>query len=70
VSVFSSRILSSDPQTAVQWAATIRNDNLRNSEVESAARDWLRLDPRSASSWIANSSLPEETKTRLLSPGG
>jgi hypothetical protein len=38
--------------------------------MESAARDWLRTDPRNASTWIANSSLPDDAKARLLTPGG
>ena len=70
MSAFTNRISSSDPQTAVQWAATIGDDNLRNSQMESTARAWLKTDPRNASTWIANSSLPDDTKTRLLSPNG
>jgi hypothetical protein len=70
VSVFSRKIISTDPQAATQWAATIGNDSLRNSQMESAARDWLRTDPRNASTWIANSSLPDDAKARLLTPGG
>jgi len=38
--------------------------------MESTARAWLKADPRNASNWIANSSLPDDTKTRLLNPNG
>ena len=70
VSAFTNRIRSSDPSAAVQWAATIGDDSLRNSQMESTARAWLKADPRNASAWISNSSLPDDTKTRLLNPGG
>ena len=70
MSAFTNRIGSSDPQAAVQWAATISDDSLRDSQMESTARAWLKTDPRNASTWIANSSLPDDTKTRLLNPNG
>ena len=70
MSAFTNRISSSDPQAAVQWAATISNDSLRDGQMESTARAWLKTDPRNASAWISNSSLPDETKARLLNPGG
>ena len=54
----------------MQWAATISNENLRESQMETTARAWLKTDPRNASSWISNSSLPDDAKTRLLNPGG
>ena len=70
VSAFTNRISSSDPRAAVQWAATISNENLRENQMETTARAWLKADPRNASTWISNSTLPEDTKTRLLNPGG
>jgi len=54
----------------VQWAATIGDETLRNSQLEASARAWLKADPRNASTWITSSSLPEEAKTRLLNPSG
>jgi hypothetical protein len=57
---------SSDPQAAMQWAATISNENLRSTEVEALAGAWLKTDPNSAATWIAGSSLPDEMKARLL----
>jgi len=38
--------------------------------MEPTARAWLKTDPRNASSWISNSSLPDDAKTRLLNGGG
>ena len=55
---------------AVQWAATISNDSLRDSQIESTARIWMQTDSPNASAWISNSSLPNDTKARLLNPGG
>ena len=70
VSTFAGRISSSDPQAALQWAATIGDQGMRDSQTESAARSWLKTDPRSATAWISNSTLPNDTKTRLLTPNG
>ena len=70
VSAFASHIISSDPQGALQWASTISNDSRREYEVELTARAWLKMDPHKAATWISNASLPDDTKARLLNPGG
>ena len=44
---------STDPLTAAQWAESIGNDNLRNSQIESIASAWLKTDANRASAWIA-----------------
>lgn len=55
-----------DPQAALTWARGISEEKDRIRQTESIARDWLRQDPNSARSWISTSTLPEETRKRLL----
>ena len=61
------RIVSTDPQAAVEWADSIGNQNLRDRQIESIVVTWLRTDANRATAWLTNSSLSAETKARLLS---
>jgi len=58
VAAFTSRIASADPQTAVQWAATISDTAMRDMETEAAVQSWFEIDPAGARAWIASSGLP------------
>jgi hypothetical protein len=69
VAAYTRRVASTDPQTAAQWAETIANESIRNSQLESVASAWLRTDASRATSWITNSSLPDDVKARLLPQG-
>jgi len=68
---FTLNVASKDPATALSWVATISDPKLRASSEQQIAGDWLRQNPQAATTWIQNSSLPSEEKTRLLtsSPG-
>ncbi len=66
VAAYTRRVASTDPLTAAQWAETIGNDSMRNSQIESIAAAWLKTDANRATAWIANSSLSEDVKARLL----
>jgi hypothetical protein len=66
VTIYARSLSSSDPKTATQWAQTIGNENKRNSQIESIVRNWLGADAAAATGWINASSLPYETKVRLL----
>jgi hypothetical protein len=66
VSNFSSNVVHLDPQSASQWAESISDEGMRNSQIEVVAQNWLNSDETSARAWIAQSNLPNETKTRLL----
>ena len=66
VTAFSRRIVSTDPQAAVQWAESIGNQNLRDRQIEAIVVTWLQTDANRATAWLANSSLSAETKARLL----
>jgi hypothetical protein len=65
VAAFSRNIAGNDPNSAIQWAETIGNENTRNSQIESIVASWEKIDPKSATAWVTQSSLPEEAKARL-----
>ena len=54
------------PGMAAEWAESIENESLRNSQMQSVAQQWIRTDSELAAEWIASSSLPESTRARLL----
>lgn len=58
-----------DPQAAARWAEAVADPAQRNQLLTGVARRWLEVDP-GARDWIIRSSLPEDTKTRLLKAGG
>ncbi len=60
------KIAAEDHETALSWAVTISDAKRRDRQVESLARDWVRQDAAAAKAWINRSSLPPETKARLL----
>jgi hypothetical protein len=66
ISVLARKIAPEDPATALQWAATISEERPRNRQTEQIARDWMNQDPAAASRWIQSSSLPPDTRNRLL----
>lgn len=62
----SRKIAQEDPEAALTWTRGISDEKERLRQTESIARDWIRQDPASARSWISTSTLPEETRKRLL----
>ncbi len=70
VGAFVGVVAHSDPATAAAWAASIGDDTQRQFRMESAARAWMDVDPSAARSWVQSSTLPADTKKRLLGPGG
>ena len=70
MAAFASRIVSADPQGAVQWASTISDASMRATETAAALQTWFEVDPRNASEWVAKSGLPDEVKAQLVPPHG
>ena len=64
---FSLNVADKDPVVALTWASTISDPKLRVSAQEQLALQWLRQNRPAATSWIQNSALSPEDKTRLLS---
>lgn len=61
-----SRLVRLHPDLALEIATVISDPILREEHASRAAAAWLASDPSSASSWIAQSSLPHALKQRLL----
>ena len=54
------------PDLAAPLTAQISDVNQRNSAIENVGRQWLQVDPKSAEAWLAQTSLPDDRKARLL----
>jgi len=52
----------------VQWAATISDAIMRDTETVAVLQAWFEADPTNASWWIANAGLPDQIKARFLPP--
>lgn len=70
VTIFSSTIARDDPAAALTWAVSVSDQKSRNETVTRIVGSWLRRNPADAKTWIQNSTLPEQEKTRLLSLPG
>jgi hypothetical protein len=66
VGAFVQSLVATEPETAVQWAQTIDDENVRDAQLQSIASAWLERDPQNATNWIAQSSLSDDIKARLL----
>ncbi|MDX1952967.1 MAG: hypothetical protein SFY81_12365 [Verrucomicrobiota bacterium] len=66
VGAFIDSITYNHPETAAQWAESLADESERNMRMENSGRQWLNEDPEAARAWINSSSLPLETKERLL----
>lgn len=66
ISVLARKIAPEDPETALRWTGAISEERPRNRQTEQIARDWLRQDPAAARRWIETSTLPPDTRNRLL----
>ena len=65
---YAARIRAQFPEMAARWAEEIADDPLRYQKMEDVAESWIESDPKAARNWIAQSSLAETTKARLLGP--
>jgi hypothetical protein len=66
VSAFSSSLAASDPAAALTWATTVSDPTRRDATVDRLVTSWMRRSPTDAKTWIQNSVLPDQDKTRLL----
>ena len=57
-----------EPQLAWTWALSLADPQNQNDALEKAAKQWLRVDDKSARATIKASGLPAELVTRLLKP--
>jgi hypothetical protein len=62
------QIAQQDLATAVNWASAIGDQRLRQENIETFARKWLRRDKVAATAWIFSAPIPVETRQKLLRP--
>lgn len=63
-------LIESNPALAARWVMSIQDEGRRFQQSERVALRWLQTDRWSAEAWIRSSTLPEQTKTRLLASAG
>lgn len=65
---YATRVSRENPATAMQWAETIADQNVRQETVVEVARDWMRNDKAAAEQWIQSSGLSEEVVKSISEP--
>ena len=56
-----------DPETAIAWAASIAEPQLRFTQLEQLAKRWMQADASAARQWLAQTDmLAESAKHRVL----
>lgn len=66
ISAYSANLAPRDPGTALGWAQSIANPEIRTATVEALVQQWRERDPTRATDWINRSQLPDADKMRLL----
>lgn len=64
---FAERVSREDPETAMEWAGTIVDSNLRQETIIEVAQDWYRSDRAATETWMQTSGLSEEALTQITS---
>ena len=65
---FATELSREDGESAVTWAQTITDPEMRTQTLERVARDWYRQDQDAASEWLLTSGLPEESIAKIAEP--
>lgn len=65
---YANAVAAKDPQGALAWASSITDSERQQRAVESVVRAWVKQDATAANAWVAQSSLPDDVKTRIQSP--
>ncbi|MCH2064650.1 MAG: hypothetical protein MK194_13075 [Roseibacillus sp.] len=61
VEEFATTLSREEPATAIKWAETISNAEMRTDALTQVARSWYYRDRESATQWLETSGLPEES---------
>ena len=61
VEEFATTLSREEPATAIQWAETISDVEMRTDALTQVARSWFYRDREAASQWIETSGLPQES---------
>jgi len=66
IGAYVGKIAPTLPELAAQWTESIVDDALRFQTMEALGEAWMDQDGDAAAVWIAQTSLPATTKSRLL----
>lgn len=64
---FAERVSREDPETAMEWAGTISDLDLRNETIIEVAQDWYRSDRAATETWMQTSGLSAEVLAQITS---
>jgi hypothetical protein len=60
-----------DPAEAARWLPRLQNDALRDTATFQVGSRWIASDPETAGAWLAQASVPEAVRARILAePAG
>ena len=65
VATYTYRAAQEDPPTAMSWAESINNANMRNRMMQQVAANWKNDDPEGFTSYLDNSDLNEKEREKL-----
>jgi hypothetical protein len=68
ITSLSRRHVESDPESAIVWADSIGNNELRLSTLTSTGQAWMRRDPAGPSTRLQSSDLPPEVPKEIANP--
>ena len=67
---YARRLAKEDPEKAASWCEQLPETEPRHKCVASVGELWVRSDREAAAAWLAESDLPEEERSRILSLRG
>ena len=62
---YATRVAWENPQTGIEWANTITDENSRNRAIQETGRIFFRKDPEAAKQWLSNSGLNEKQQADI-----
>ena len=67
VSNFARQVVETDPEGALEWAATLTDEKQRERQIQQLASQWKSFDKARATNWIQSSTaLSPQAKEQLL----
>jgi hypothetical protein len=64
--VYLNYLSDSHPAEAAPWTSQFSEERDRHSYIERIARRWISIDREAARAWLAETSLPDDRKHRIV----
>ena len=65
---YAREVARENPESAVEWAASIQDSDLKQKGLVEVGQRWFREDAEAAKAWLPNSGLPEEAIKAVENP--